>query len=80
MRACPELGDEADVGAAARISGVKPNATALALQGLVRRKLAVVHADPEAWSPTMAGRGMAKYVRAQEPRSAPIAGSRWTDA
>jgi DNA-binding MarR family transcriptional regulator len=79
VRACPGLGDEADAGDVARISGLKPNAAVLALKGLVRRKLAVAHTDPEAWSPTMSGRGMAKYVRASEPRTAPAAGSRKRD-
>ncbi|HEV2812669.1 MAG TPA: hypothetical protein VGW10_05390 [Solirubrobacteraceae bacterium] len=51
MRACSELGEEADVGAAARISGVKPNATALALQGLVRRKLVRSRRSGSAVSP-----------------------------
>ncbi|HEX8207844.1 MAG TPA: hypothetical protein VF587_17390 [Solirubrobacteraceae bacterium] len=75
-RACPEMGDEADVAAVARVSGLKPNAAVLALEGLVRRRLAVGHDDPAAWSPTMSGRGMAKYVRAAEPRTRPVAGSR----
>lgn len=72
VRACPEMGDEADVAAVARVSGLKPNAAVLALDGLVRRKLAVGHTEPAAWSPTMSGRGMAKYVRASEPRTAPV--------
>ena len=75
VRACPDMGDEADAAAVARVSGLKPNAAVLALEGLVRRKLAVGHTDPAAWSPTMSGRGMAKYVRASEPRSAPASGS-----
>ncbi len=71
VRACPEMGDEAGGDVVSRISGIKPNATVLTLQGLVRRKLAIEHANPQAWSPTMSGRGMAKYVRVSEPRSAP---------
>lgn len=77
-RRCEGMGSEAETDALSRLSGVKPNATALALQGLVRRGLAVRHADPEAWSPTLAGRGMAKYVRASEPRSAPVRGASTT--
>ena len=76
VRACPDMGDEADAGDVARVSGLKPNAAVLALDGLVRRKLAVGHTDPIAWSPTMSGRGMAKYVRASEPRTRPAVGSR----
>ncbi|HEX8123171.1 MAG TPA: hypothetical protein VF549_18105 [Solirubrobacteraceae bacterium] len=79
VRLCPEMGNEADVGSVSRISGVKPNAAALALQGLVRRRLAVGHAEPEAWSPTMSGRGMAKYVRARDPRTAPVIDRRHSD-
>jgi hypothetical protein len=74
-RTCPEMGDEADAAAVARISGLKPNAAVLALDGLARRKLAVAHTDPTAWSPTMSGRGMAKYVRAADPRTRPVAES-----
>jgi hypothetical protein len=48
----------------------------LALEGLVRRRLAVAHTEPAAWSVTMSGRGMAKYVRAAEPRTRPVGGSR----
>ena len=70
VRACEPLGSEVDAMTLSEMSGVKPNAAALALQGLVRRKLAVRHDDPEAWSPTLSGRGMAKYVRAAEPRAA----------
>ena len=74
VRACPEMGGEAGAATVSRISGLKPNAAVLALHGLVRRQLAVQHADPpEAWSPTLPGRKMAKYVRAREPRSAPVA-------
>ncbi len=76
VRACPAMGDEADAATVARISGLKPNAAVLALDGLVRRQLAVAHADPAAWSPTLSGRGMAKYVRAAEPRTAPVSTSR----
>ena len=73
VRACEGLGAEADASTVARVSGLKPNAAVLALHGLVRRQLAVHHAEPpEAWSPTMSGRGMARYVRAREPRSAPL--------
>ena len=79
VRACPEMGDEAEVAAVARISGLKPNAVVLALEGLVRRRLAVAHRDPAAWSPTMSGRGMAKYVRASEPRTRPVSESRRPD-
>ena len=75
VRACPEMGDEAEVASVARVSGLKPNAAALALDGLVRRRLAVSHSDPAAWSPTMSGRGMAKHVRGSEPRSAPARSS-----
>ena len=72
-RLCGEMGDETDAAMVARVSGLKPNAAVLALHGLVRRQLAVHHPEePEAWSPTMSGRGMAKYVRAREPRTAPI--------
>ena len=73
------MGEEADVADVARISGLKPNAAVLALEGLVRRRLAVGHEDPVAWSPTMSGRGMAKYVRASEPRTRPVAESRKPD-
>lgn len=76
VRECPALGGEADAAAVARVSGLKPNAVALALEGLVRRRLAVAHTDPAAWSPTMSGRGMAKYVRAAEPRTRPVAEAR----
>lgn len=75
VRVCPEMGEEADAGHVARVSGLKPNAAVLALEGLVRRRLAVGHTDPAAWSPTMSGRGMAKYVRASEPRTRPAAPS-----
>ena len=76
VRSCEGLGAEADARTIARVSGLKPNATVLALSGLVRRQLAVRHDDePETWSPTMQGRGMAKYVRAREPRTAPPVGS-----
>lgn len=71
VHACEGMGSEASATTVSQISGVKPNAAVLALDGLVRRKLAVRHDDPEAWSPTMSGRGIARYVRAREPRSAP---------
>ena len=74
VRLCPDMGDEADAGAVARSSGLKPNAAVLALRGLVRRNLALAHEAPEAWSPTMTGRGMARYVRAADPRTEPAAG------
>ena len=79
VRACPEMGDEAEAGHVARLSGLKPNAAVLALEGLARRGLAVSHTDPPAASPTMSGRGMAKYVRASEPRSRPAAESPRSD-
>lgn len=72
VRACPDMGAEADVPTVAALSGLKPNAAVLALDGLVRRRLAVAHSEPAAWSPTMSGRGMAKYVRASEPRTRPV--------
>ena len=75
--ACGDLGAEADMGEIATLSGLKPNAVALALQGLVRRRLAIAHHDPEAWSPTLSGRGMAKYVRASEPRATAPRPKRW---
>lgn len=79
VAACGDLGSEAGVDEVAARSGLKPNAVALALQGLVRRRLAVAHDEPEAWSPTLSGRGMAKYVRATEPRTAATTGrpKRW---
>jgi hypothetical protein len=70
VRVCPELGEEAGARTVARESGLKPNAAVLALQGLTGRRLAIAHEDPQAWSPTLTGRGMAKYVRAAEPRTA----------
>ena len=76
VRACDELGSETTAASVARISGLKPNVAVLALHGLVRRELAVRHHPPEAWSPTFSGRGTARYVRAREPRTAPVAGSR----
>jgi hypothetical protein len=79
VRGCPEMGDETDAAAVARISGLKSNAAVLALEGLVRRRLAVGHTAPTAWSPTMSGRGMAKYVRASEPRTRPVSESRKRD-
>lgn len=80
VRLCPALGGEADAPAVAYLSGLKPNVTVLALHGLARRQLAVRYdGGPEAWAPTMAGRGMAKYVRAREPRSAPVGEFRTTD-
>jgi hypothetical protein len=69
---CPELGGEAAVAEITARTGLKPNAVVLALQGLVRRRLAVGHTEPEAWSPTLSGRGLAKYVRAAEPRTAVV--------
>ena len=76
VRACGAMGSEADAGTIARLSGLKPNAAVLALQGLVRKRYAVHHADdPGSWSPTLPGRGRAKYVRAAEPRTAPL---RWS--
>ena len=71
VRLCPDMGDEADAGEVARSSGLKPNAAVLALHGLARRQLAIAHDAPEAWSPTMTGRGMARYVRADEPPTEP---------
>ncbi len=79
-RSCPDMGDEAGLAPLCELTGLKPNAVALALQGLVRRKLAIAHTDPEAWAPTLSGRGMARYVRAAEPRTAVPAGpkkKRW---
>ena len=68
---CEPLGSEADAQGVARASGLKPNAAVLALEGLVRRRLVVGHEDGEGamWSPTLAGRGLARYVRASEPRT-----------
>jgi hypothetical protein len=75
VRSCPDLGNEADVDAVAHVSGVKPNAVVLALQGLERRMLAVGHADaPPTWSPTLTGRNRARFVRAAEPRTRPSRG------
>ena len=80
VRTCGEMGSEADAGVVARVSGLKPNVVVLALHGLARRQLAVHHPEPpEAWSPTLSGRGMARYVRAREPRSAPAAEFRTSD-
>lgn len=80
VRLCGELGSEVEAGTVAQLSGLKPNVTVLALHGLVRRQLAIRYAEGgEAWAPTMAGRGMARYVRAREPRSAPIGEFRTTD-
>ena len=75
-RACDRMGAEADAATVARVSGLKPNVAVLALRGLVHRRLAV-HYDgaSETWSPTLSGRGMARYVRAREPRTAPVSGS-----
>ena len=73
VRACPAMGEEACADVVSELSGIKPNATVLTLQGLVRRKLAVEHEDPQAWSPTLSGRGLARYVRAADPRTAPLA-------
>lgn len=76
VRACRELGSEAAASRVAAASGLKPNVAVLALRGLERRRLVVRHAGAhETWSPTMTGRGMAKYVRAREPRTAPVTGS-----
>ena len=75
VRLCGAMGSEADARAVSRMSGVKPNAAVLALDGLVRRQLAIRHGDPDGWSPTLSGRGMARYVRAREPRSAPVSDS-----
>jgi hypothetical protein len=80
VRACPDMGDEAGGDVVSALSGIKPNATVLTLQGLVRRKLAVEHLDPPAWSPTLSGRGLARYVRAAEPRAATILESGRRDA
>ena len=75
---CGALGSEVTTTGIAERTGLKPNAAALALHGLVRRRLAMRHDGPEAWSPTLSGRSMAKYVRASEPRTAPAKGStRW---
>ncbi len=79
VRACPEMGQEVDLSEVARISGLKPNAAYLALRGLVNRKMALRYSDPERWTPTLSGRGMAKYVRAREPRSRPVASARPSD-
>ena len=72
---CEELGSEVTTTEVSERTGLKPNAAALALQGLVRRRLADRHDGPEAWSPTLSGRGMARYVRASEARTA-VRGSR----
>jgi hypothetical protein len=71
------MGSEADGGTVAQLSRLKPNAAVLALQGLARKRYAVRHADDgvETWSPTLPGRHRAKYVRAAEPRTAPL---RWS--
>ena len=69
-RSCAELGSEANAAAVSELSGLKPNAAVLALQGLVRRKLAVQHDAPETWSPTLSGRAMARYARTSVPRPA----------
>ena len=78
VRVCEPLGSEADARAVARTSGLKPNAAVLALHGLVRRQLAVAHAvdGHETWSPTLAGRSLARYVRASEPRTGQAARAR----
>jgi hypothetical protein len=73
VRVCGDLGSETEAGVVARVSGLKPNVAVLALTGLERRQLALRFDDPERWAPTFSGRGMAKYVRAREPRSAPVA-------
>lgn len=80
VRLCGDMGAEAEAGAVAELSGLKPNVTVLALHGLERRQLAVRCGHrPETWGPTMSGRGMAKYVRARGPRSAPVGEFRTTD-
>ncbi|HEV3001003.1 MAG TPA: hypothetical protein VGW75_09725 [Solirubrobacteraceae bacterium] len=80
VRLCPELGSESGAPGVAYLSGLKPNVSVLALHGLQRRQLAVRHGGkPEAWAPTMSGRAMAKYVRAREPRSAPVGEFRTSD-
>lgn len=80
VRVCGALGSEAEAAAVARVSGLRPNVVVLALHGLVRRQLAVRHeGSEEAWSPTLQGRGMAKYVRAREPRTAPVGELRTSD-
>jgi hypothetical protein len=76
---CGDLGRETDAGVVARVSGLKPNVAVLALTGLVRRQLAVRFDDPDRWAPTFSGRSMARYVRAREPRSAPVAQFRTSD-
>jgi hypothetical protein len=77
VRLCPELGSEAGPDAVSNVSGLKPNAAVLALQGLERKKLAVGHHDagPSTWSPTLTGRNRARYVRASDPRTRPISGA-----
>ena len=73
VRLCGPLGSEADAADVARTTGLKPNAAVLALQGLSRRKLVVGHREgPPAWSPTLSGRNLARYVRARDPRTAPL--------
>ncbi len=80
VRVCAQLGSEADAGMVARVSGLRPNVVVLALHGLARRQLAVRHeGGEETWSPTLSGRGMAKYVRAREPRTAPAGEFRTSD-
>ncbi len=79
VRVCGDLGSETDAGVVARVSGLKPNVAVLALTGLERRQLAVGFEDPERWAPTFSGRSMARYVRAREPRSAPVAEFRTSD-
>ena len=69
---CGPMGSEAEAGVVAEATGLKPNVTVLALQGLARRQLAVAHREhPPAWSPTLSGRKLARYVRAADPRTAP---------
>ena len=74
VRLCGPLGSEVEACTVSYVTGLKPNVTVLALQGLERRRLAVGHPDnPPTWSPTLSGRTLAKYVRAAEPRTAPAA-------
>ena len=72
VRLCGPLGSETEASEVRRLTGLKQNAAVLALQGLERRRLAVMHPDvPPMWSPTLSGRTLAKYVRAAEPRTRP---------
>ena len=80
VRVGGELGSEVEAGMVARVSGLRPNVVVLALHGLVRRQLAVRHeGSEETWSPTLSGRGMARYVRSREPRTAPVGEFRTSD-